>query len=189
MFPPVEQLRFSLTNLLADTNNSRVSQTKTYYCKRLLLNTVIMTKLLFISRCFRKCLYFLPENMCACLEVKCKQRGKSVSRGTYLILFWRLSKINCRFVFEKARITLNITVQSLIKRFLIQGDRCAIEHEHDVIQDGAEIVKDPLQRIRRVFALVTQDYPRSHRNLHKLGSVLLESSAKSWRFLQSADAE
>ena len=55
------------------------------YCKRLLLNTVIMTKLLFISRCFRKCLYFLPENMCACLEVKCRQRGKSVSKRTYLI--------------------------------------------------------------------------------------------------------
>ena len=32
-----------------------------------------------------------------------------------------------------------------------------MEHEHHVIQDGAEMVDDPLGKIRGAFAMVTQD--------------------------------
>lgn len=35
--------------------------------------------------------------------------------------------------------------------------RCTVAHKHYVIQNGAEIVHDPNEKICEAFALVTQD--------------------------------
>ena len=78
--------------------------------------------------------------MCVCLEVKCKQRG--VFPGEPYLIFVAAFKINCRSVLYKAIIALTIKVESFIKCSLARGDRCAVEHEYKVIQDGVEIGDD-----------------------------------------------
>ena len=53
--------------------------------------------------------------------------------------------------------------------------KCAIVHEHYVIEDGAEIIPN----IRGASSCLgyTGHQHRSHTKLHKLGSVLLRSNA------------
>lgn len=56
--------------------------------------------------------------------------------------------------------------------------RCAITHEHYIIQERAEMVHDPRKKFVEFSPwLVTQENQKVNRNLHKLGYVLLSSKA------------